>query len=99
MSEADLPESSVATAREAVPVRQTRGGSGLSVFALLLALLACATAGWGIWQQQQQAASSTTRFNWISPQRPRTCGVPRALTRLPVSASSHSEMLRLCGSL
>ena len=59
MSEADLPESSVATAREAVPVRQTRGGSGLSVFALLLALLACAAAGWGIWQQQQQAASST----------------------------------------
>jgi hypothetical protein len=35
-------------------------------------------------------ASSTTRFSWISPQRPRTVGVRSAFTRFEVSAWSFS---------
>ena len=43
----------------AEPARKSSGGNGVGLLALLLAVLACAAAGWGLWQQRQQAASST----------------------------------------
>lgn len=60
MSEAANPvEAPVAPPRQPAAARTRAPGRGLAWLALLVALLAAAAAGWGIWQQQQLQARST----------------------------------------
>ncbi|MBF7730142.1 uroporphyrinogen-III C-methyltransferase [Pseudomonas sp. N040] len=60
MSEAAIPvEPAVVSSRPPAAARARVPGRGLAWLALLVALLAAAAAGWGIWQQQQLQARST----------------------------------------